>query len=110
MSPAVDATAKDHISQMKSANAAQTEAKAHEYEHLTSVPTVQPVPITNRLDAEAAKKYKPNLPGGFEEYKRLHKESLENPAKFYHERAQLLSWFKPYDQVYICLLYTSRCV
>lgn len=105
MSPAVNtATPQDPIITMKNAganDASSKEKKTFEYEHLTSVPVVHPIPITERLSAEAARNYKPNLPGGFEEYKALHKESLENPAKFYHERAQLLNWFKPYDQVFI---------
>src|ERR1051325_2564902 len=37
--------------------------------------------------------------GSFEEYQRLHRESLEDPAGFWGKQAELLSWFHPFHTV-----------
>ena len=34
-----------------------------------------------------------------DEYKRLHKHSIENPDAFWREEAKHLSWFRPFDRV-----------
>lgn len=101
MSPAVDtmSSGKDKIAEMK--EAAQQEGKHHEYEHLTSVPIFEAGDISKRWSSKSGESYVPNLAGGFEEYKQLYKESLENPKKFYDEQAKMLNWFKGYDQVFI---------
>ncbi|QLG73137.1 hypothetical protein HG535_0E02210 [Zygotorulaspora mrakii] len=74
---------------------------AHEYEHLTSVPVVKQGTIADRLKPELASHYSPHL-NGIEEYQTLYKESIENPGKFFGERArEFLNWFVDFDQVFI---------
>ena len=37
--------------------------------------------------------------GSLEEYQRLHRQSLEDPAGFWGKQAELLSWFHPFHTV-----------
>ena len=84
----------------QSASTAQ-QKKEHEYEHLTSVKIVPQRPISDRLQPAIATHYSPHL-DGLQDYQRLHKESIEDPAKFFGSKAtQFLNWSKPFDKVFI---------
>lgn len=69
----------------QSASTAQ-QKKEHEYEHLTSVKIVPQRPISDRLQPAIATHYSPHL-DGLQDYQRLHKESIEDPAKFFGSKA-----------------------
>lgn len=106
MSPAVvkvgqaEDSQSDVIQKLKAQNKSG-EAAHLEYEHLTSVPVIEQKSVTDRLAPELQQHYKPHL-SGLDEYKQLYKESLENPGKFFGERAStLLDWVKPFDQVFM---------
>ena len=75
-----------------------------EHEHLTNVRCLEQQPLASeRLlpFAQSGNEYHPNLPGGLEAYKKLYKESIEDPATFYGNMAtKYLHWFKPFDAVF----------
>lgn len=85
----------------KAAVADQQHETPREYEHLTSVRAVKQLPITGRLQPELAPHYSPHLEG-IQEYARLYRESIEDPGKFFGERArQFLHWSRDFDTVFV---------
>lgn len=101
MSKIEELKAKLSPSTTKPQSGGQQKDSPHEYEHLTNVPVVKQSTIVDRLQPSLAPHYSPHLEG-IEEYKALYKESIENPAKFFSERAhQFLNWFKDFDQVFV---------
>lgn len=85
------------IDQIKQENSNNT----NEYEHLTNVKIVPQKPIDQRLQPSLKNHYSPHI-SDFENYKILHKQSIENPETFYKEKAhQFLNWFKDFDQVFM---------
>lgn len=90
----------DEVDQRDSVVEKQKES-AREYEHLTSVPVVKQRPITDRLQKELAAHYSPHL-DGIDEYNRLYKQSIQDPAKFFGDRARsFLNWTNDFDQVFV---------
>ncbi|CCK70670.1 acetate--CoA ligase 1 KNAG_0E04170 [Huiozyma naganishii CBS 8797] len=98
----------DSIAQLKlnsagSADAAAAPASQHrnEYEHLTSVKVVKQKPVQDRLKEDIRDHYSPHL-NGLEEYNVQYKQSIENPAQFFGDKAHsFLNWFRDFDQVFV---------
>ncbi|QLQ81740.1 hypothetical protein HG537_0F05010 [Torulaspora globosa] len=79
----------------------QQHESPREYEHLTGVRAVKQLPIADRLQPELAAHYSPHLEG-ISEYERLYRESIDDPAKFFGDRArQFLNWARDFDTVFI---------
>ncbi|CCF59802.1 hypothetical protein KAFR_0I00210 [Kazachstania africana CBS 2517] len=79
----------------------QNKKKNNENEHLTSVHTVKQKPINHRLQVSLKNRYSPHL-NGIDDYKKLYKQSIEDPETFYKEKAyQFLNWSKPFDKTFI---------
>ena len=54
-----------------------------------SVPVVEALPVKEAIARRAHV-------GSLEEYRRLHRESLEEPDRFWRRQAELLTWFHPF--------------
>ena len=100
MSPSAIAEKKqvDNIQEIKDKN---QEPAHHEYEHLTNVGVVKQKPIDHRLKDNIKTHYSPHL-DGLQEYKRQYQESIENPEKFFSEKARsFMNWFRDFDRVFV---------
>ena len=103
MAPATISEQPSPVDQLKQQNAAEAEAAArvNEYEHLTNVGIVPQKPILDRLQPGLKSHYSPHI-ADFKEYQAMHKQSIEDPATFYGEKArQFLNWSRDFDQVYM---------
>lgn len=88
------------IDQLKAQNNNESN-RTNEYEYLTKVKIVPQKPIDQRLQSSLKNHYSPHVTD-FADYKAMHKQSIEEPATFYSEKAhQFLNWFKDFDQVFL---------
>ncbi|KAL3228635.1 Acetyl-coenzyme A synthetase 1 [Nakaseomyces bracarensis] len=96
--PSAVAEKKDQVQVLKDQMQGKREV---EHEHLTGVQVVKQKPIDDRLKDNIKIHYSPHL-AGLQEYKRQYQESIENPEKFFSEKAKsFLNWSRDFDRVFV---------
>ncbi|KAL3237337.1 acetate--CoA ligase 1 [Nakaseomyces bracarensis] len=96
--PSAVAEKKDQVQVLKDQMQGKREV---EHEHLTGVQVVKQKPIDDRLKDNIKTHYSPHL-AGLQEYKRQYQESIENPEKFFSEKAKsFLNWSRDFDRVFV---------
>lgn len=90
----------DHVQSLKD-KMHEEKKREVEHEHLTAVQVVPQKPIDDRLKDNIRSHYSPHL-AGLQEYRRQYQESIENPEKFFSEKARsFINWSRDFDRVFV---------